>query len=548
MELFPHQQVIEDSLFDRSKTNKSLCVQSATGSGKTVIMASAIARFIKDNPDDVVLVSVHREELVHQTSITLAKFGILNATITAKQRRFTPSLFGNVYVGMTQTIHARKIDLNVKLLVIDEAHEQVHLKTFNFFPNALRWGFTATPVINKTNTFYKCNYCFEEFDFMDKCCYNEYTEKWKVPVTMSEQYEDIICGPSIRWLIDNGFLVDEIVFSYNFYIDLKDIDDEDEIAIESAKHDDQVLREYLEKAVGKKTMIFTASTKQNISLVKTFEAAGYNIRSYDSVNNQSSERSSVVEWFKNTDGALLVSTGTFTTGFDVREVECIIVNRPTKSLSLWHQIVGRGGRTSLNIFKDSFIVIDLGGNTLRLGKWSDETNWRKIFFKGLVKSKKKKEMLIQCDKCSYNWIGCPGDSCPDVDTDGNVCSHTNIDQSTKSRGNRVENELQTLSNTTRTESEIPLPNPAKIADFVIRTTNEKKDFFRIIIDRYIELFKYKGSPAIYRQRVENGDLEKKIDIYINRMYSHHGRIKDGQFRTKAYVRAAIKDKLTKIYE
>ncbi|WP_434127357.1 helicase-related protein, partial [Enterococcus faecium] len=127
----------------------------------------------------------------------------------------------------------------------------------------------------------------------------------------------------------------------------------------------------------------------------------YQIKSYDSVNNDSSERVKVVEWFKETDGAILVSTGTFTTGFDVKEVECIIINRPTKSLSLWHQIVGRGARTSDLIFKDNFIVIDLGGNVSRLGKWSDDIDWQNIFFNGLIPEKKKKELLIQCEQCGY---------------------------------------------------------------------------------------------------------------------------------------------------
>lgn len=541
MQLFPHQTKIKNDIFDKLNYVNSLLVQSATGSGKTVIMAACIEYYHNLFPDDIIFVSVHREELVKQTSMTLARFGVLNETITSGSRKFNTS-FSNVYVGMTQTVYARKINLDVKLFVIDEAHEQVHLKTFGFFPNAKRIGFTATPIVNQSRTYYKCNYCHEKYDFVDKCCYNESTEKWKEPVTLSEQYEDIVLGPPIKWLIENGFLVDEIVFSYNYYVDVVDIEDEDEIAIESAKHDDQVLREYIEKAHGKKTMIFTASTKQNKTLVDTFINDGHAIRSYDSVNNSPKERTEVVDWFRKTEGAILVSTGTFTTGFDVREVECIMVNRPTKSLSLWHQIVGRGGRTSDKIFKENFIVIDLGGNTMRLGKWSDEIDWRKIFFEGLAKPKKRKETLIQCDKCFYNWIGCEGDTCPD-------CGHTNVDQNPMSRGERQSNELQTLKGTSRAEREIPLPNPAKIADFVIRTTNEKKDFFKIIIDRYVDLFKLNCvSRKIYQNRIDNGSLEIKIDIYIERMYNHHARVQNGQFRTKNWIRETIKTKLADIYK
>ena len=102
--------------------------------------------------------------------------------------------------------------------------------------------------------------------------------------------------------------------------------------------------EYLDKAKGKKTMIFTASTKQNISLLETFK--DFQVRSYDTVNENEYNREEVVDWFRATEGAILISTGTFTTGFDVKEVECIIVNRPIQSLSLWLQIVGRGNYLS----------------------------------------------------------------------------------------------------------------------------------------------------------------------------------------------------------
>ncbi len=541
MELFQHQVKIENEIFEAMKIKRSVLVQSPTGSGKTVIMCSSISRYIKENPDKIVVVSVHREELIDQTSKTLARFGILNERITRKTKKSDLSLFSNVYVGMTQTIHARQITLDAGLLVIDEAHEQVHLKTFGLFENAFKLAFSATPVLNLHTIYYKCQYCESVYDFQDVCCYNDQVEKWKKPVTLSEQYEDVIVGPTIRWLIDNNFLVEEAVTSFNYYSELKDIDDENEIAIESVKHDDQVLKEYQDKCEGKKTMIFTASTKQNVSLVRVFEAAGYNIRSYDSVNNKSSERSACVKWFRETEGAILVSTGTFTTGFDEPEVEAIIINRPTKSLSLWHQIVGRGGRTSTKILKDFFIVIDLGGNTDRFGKWSDFVDWRDIFFNGRQKPKKKKEELIQCDKCAYNWIGVTGDSCPD-------CGHTNQNQNPTTR-NREERELQQMKELTKFETEIPLPNPAKISDFVQRTSNQKKDYFKIIIERYIELWKLnRVSKTIYEQRIEKDTLVPRIEQYIDKMYRFHFKATEGQPRTKSYLIDKIQQRLSEIYK
>lgn len=533
-----------NSLFEKLQTHDSVLCQSATGSGKTVIMAFFIKEWLERNPVGKVLVSVHRDELVQQTSYTLARLGILNDKITSKSK---PDFSNRVFVGMTQTIHSRKIKLNIGLFIVDEAHEQVHVKTFHLFDNAKRVGFTATPNLNKRITFYKCDHCEKRFNTREICCYNDHAEKWSAPVTMSETYSTIITGVPIRTLIDEGSLIDEIIFDYNFYDQLKskgdDDFDENEIAEESAKHDQNVLEEYIEKALGKKTMIFTASTKQNLSLVDTFTDAGYLIQSYDSVNNDTSDRKEIVDWFRNTEGAILVSTGTFTTGFDVKEVECIIINRPTQSLSLWLQIVGRGARPSDIIFKDHFIVIDLGGNVGRLGKWSDEIDWKDIFYNGRIKAKKKKETLIQCEKCAYNWIGSQKDECPD-------CGHVNVVQLRQIPiGGEQENELERTQKRTVALQEIPMPNGRKIAEFVNRTTADKKDYYRILIERYVDLWKlYRVDKQTYEKRVRTGLLHIRIDEYLKKNYGYVNMIKNGVPRTYKYLSEKIESRLKAIFE
>lgn len=66
-----------------------------------------------------------------------------------------------------------------------------------------------------------------------------------------------------------------------------------------------------------------------------------------------------------------------TTGFDEPSVESIILNRATRSLTLYFQMIGRGSR----IFKDrtTFQVIDLGNNVARFGPWSQPVDWQHIF-------------------------------------------------------------------------------------------------------------------------------------------------------------------------
>jgi type I site-specific restriction endonuclease len=85
----------------------------------------------------------------------------------------------------------------------------------------------------------------------------------------------------------------------------------------------------------------------------------------------------VVSWFKNTPDAILTSVGILTTGFDEPTVQTIILNRATRSLTLYHQMIGRGSRKLPN--KDQFKLIDLGNNVRRFGFWQDYLNWQDAF-------------------------------------------------------------------------------------------------------------------------------------------------------------------------
>jgi superfamily II DNA or RNA helicase len=109
---------------------------------------------------------------------------------------------------------------------------------------------------------------------------------------------------------------------------------------------------------------------------ETFREAGYDIRHLDNTSS-SEERKDILQWFKKTPVAILTSVGILTTGFDEPTVETIILNRATKSLTLYFQMIGRGSRKLPG--KDEFTVIDLGNNAARFGLWSDPVNWQHIF-------------------------------------------------------------------------------------------------------------------------------------------------------------------------
>jgi superfamily II DNA or RNA helicase len=139
---------------------------------------------------------------------------------------------------------------------------------------------------------------------------------------------------------------------------------------------------------------------------------GINAKMYDS-NNSDTNRFELVEWFKNTPDAVLLNVQVFTTGFDCTDVEVVFLNKKTKSLNLYLQMVGRGGRITDKIFKPSFKVIDMGANIKDLGAWSDNRNWLN-HFNGSEELKPcgapQPANVLECHSCgslnSANYIYC----------------------------------------------------------------------------------------------------------------------------------------------
>jgi len=136
------------------------------------------------------------------------------------------------------------------------------------------------------------------------------------------------------------------------------------------------LHAYTEKSLGKKTLIFNNGINTSLHVYESFRHAGYNIRHLDNTTS-TEDRKDILNWFKKTPDAILTSVGILTTGFDEPTVESIILNRATKSLTLYFQMIGRGSRRLPH--KDNFTVIDLGNNALRFGLWDNPMDWQHIF-------------------------------------------------------------------------------------------------------------------------------------------------------------------------
>jgi len=139
-----------------------------------------------------------------------------------------------------------------------------------------------------------------------------------------------------------------------------------------------LLQAYESRAKGKKTLIFNNGIFTSMKVRDTFEAAGYPIKHLDN-RTSASEREAILKWFKKTKDAILTSVSILTTGFDEPSVNAVILNRATKSLTLYYQMIGRGSRKLPG--KKAFSIIDLGNNAERFGLWNENIDWNHVFQK-----------------------------------------------------------------------------------------------------------------------------------------------------------------------
>lgn len=510
------KDLVEKALFKLNLFNK-VCMQLATGGGKTVIF-SEIAKNYKGN----VLILVDSQELVEQTAKTIKA-----DTFEAKNKLFPT---GRIVVGMTPTIWSRlkktpNILKHFDLVIIDEAHVWIHNKLFDFCKIDCKFlGVTATPVRLQRKTFLVGD------------------DEWTREETMSEVYDDIICGVGIDFLIENNFLVDEETYTIKVDSSKLKTDSTGEFTNDSInstfaneKYSIDVLNQYKEICLDKKTMIFTPNTTINLNLFELFISNGFNCKMYDSVNSKKNERTDIVNWFKNTANAILFNVSCFTKGFDVTDVEAIILARPTASLSLFIQIAGRGSRTTDKIYKDRFIFIDGGGNVERFGLWSSNRDWEKIFFKGLKPPKIKSEALENpkfCPECDF--IMSRGDT---------VCSNCGHEIEIKER-----EEKETIKEVQRIKA--ILPKAKNIIRYTISKAEDKFFALKVLDNLILNLFiSYKITAGNFENTLHNNNfIEKMNEIYRPQFYAIvHSELHSLSHRTYKKQLDILTNKLKKHY-
>lgn len=358
--LYPFQKKAVTNILQKLEDcnpNYNILFQLPTGGGKTVIFSEIAKEYIQKHQKKV-LILTHRIELSVQTSQQLTAIGVQNKIINSEVKSLGDQDEFQCFTAMVETLNNRLQEnedfvKNVGLVIVDEAHYNSFRKIFQYYEGVNILGVTATPLSSNK------------------------------ALPLNDNYDELIIGESISSLIEMGYLADAETYCYDVNLKGLKIGVNGDFTVSSSEvvygnhfMQEKLIFAYEEVAFGEKILIFNAGIETSQKVYETFKKKGYNIRHLDSTFSDK-DRKDIIKWFKETPDAILTSVGILTTGFDEPTVETIILNRATRSLTLYHQMIGRGSRRLEN--KADFRVIDLGNNVRRFGLWQDYINWQDAF-------------------------------------------------------------------------------------------------------------------------------------------------------------------------
>ncbi|MDQ1924567.1 DEAD/DEAH box helicase [Massilia pseudoviolaceinigra] len=400
IQLRPYQVESIRSVFEKIASGvKNICEVLPTGAGKTVIVSYFMKKCLAQKRRAIFVVD--RLPHIKQASDTFDRYGIPHGIIQAKNKRTRP--WEHIQIASAATLKNRDEWPETDFIVIDECHT-ISTTVANRLAarDTIAIGVTATPLTKGLGKIYDC-------------------------VVSGVTTNDLIAGP------DGGqsFLVPYRIFAASepdmTGVKAKagewDIDDTAERAMPIIG---DCVSEYLKHGANKKFIAFGCNVAHCEEMQRQFANAGV-LTDLFTYRTDDSERDALIEEFSKSDSRIrgLISVSALSKGFDVSDVEVIIMARPLKSsLSEHIQILGRGLR--IHPGKTERIVLDHSGNCVRFwgamheffenGATELDDGTRKPKPKAMATEKKPRK----CPNCFS--VHDPAPACPSC---GHVYARTN---------------------------------------------------------------------------------------------------------------------------
>jgi DNA repair protein RadD len=364
--------------------HRCLVIQSSTGSGKTVL-ASEMVRAAVDKKSTVHF-TVHRRNLIKQTAQTFDGFGIGYSYIASGYEQGS----AQTNICSIDTLKHRIDGITFpKLLFVDEAHMSGS-DGWSFIIN--RYKAAGTIIIMLTAT------------------------PWRLDGSgLGNHASYMICGPSMDWLINNNYLSDfegynprilDLATVKNVGNDYSQSELSEMLEGNSVVVGDAV-EYYRRHAMGKLCVAYAVSRKHSEFIASKFNEAGIPAAHIDGLTPDK-ERERIIRDYADRKILVLTNCELITTGFDLAAqvgkdicIEAVSLLRPTQSLSLYLQMVGRG----LRYKKSPAIIFDHANNFYNHGMPNYNHQWT-LDDRRQSRSRSEAGMAVsQCRDCGFSWAG-----------------------------------------------------------------------------------------------------------------------------------------------
>ncbi|MFY9840683.1 MAG: DEAD/DEAH box helicase [Xanthobacteraceae bacterium] len=352
-ELRPYQQNVLTELDGKiGAGNRCIIIVAPTGAGKTIIGAAIIKNAIENNRR--VLVLAHTREIITQTSTKFFGHGIQHGII---QAGFPTRPDGTVQVASVQTLWSRAMRTKrmelppADLLIADECHHcpaNTYRKIIDAYPQAILIGLTATPCRGDGRG-------------------------------LGGIFETIVECPQVAELIEQKYLV-RTRHHAPVNPDLRGVETRvgDFVESQLAKRMDRaglvgdIVTHWHKYGERRKTVCFAVNVAHSLHIREEFKNSGVRAEHIDGATPKT-ERDAILSRLASGETELVSNCMVLTEGWDMPEVGCCILARPTRKMGLYRQMVGRVLRPAPG--KINAIILDHSGAVFRHGFVEDRVEW-----------------------------------------------------------------------------------------------------------------------------------------------------------------------------